>query len=78
MNAGQKWLQLLLDILGYEFDDGPLLSEGADHLIDKHPIFGRIFIISIAAVVTLHLANLLDPRYDIMAQSFWKTMVQHG
>lgn len=72
MNAGQKWLQLFFDILGYEFDDGPLLSEGADILVERHPILGRLFIILVGAVVTVHLANLLDPRYDIMAQSFWK------
>lgn len=72
MKAGQKWLQLLLDILGYEFDEGPLLSEGADALVDRHPILGRFFIILAGTVITLHLANVIHPRYDIMAQSFWK------
>lgn len=72
MNAGQKWLQLLLDILGYEFDEGPLLSEGADTLVDRHPILGRALIVGASAVITLHLANLIHPRYDIMAQGFWK------
>jgi len=76
MNAGQKWLQLLLDILGYEIDDGPLLSEGADALVDRHPIFGRLLIIFAGAIVTLHLANILDPRYDILARSFWKSSLR--
>ena len=76
MNAGQKWLQLFFDILGYELDDGPLLSEGADALVDRHPVLGRLIIICAGAVITLHLANMLDPRYDIMAQPFWKTLRQ--
>ena len=73
MNAGQKWLRLLFDILGYEFDEGPLLSEGADTLVDRYPVLGRVVIVAVGAQITLHLANLLDPRYDIMAQAFWKS-----
>lgn len=71
MNAGLKWLGLLMDILSYESGQ-PLLSEGADILVEKHPIAGRLFIVSTGAIITLHLANLVDPRYDILAQSFWK------
>lgn len=72
MTAGQKWLRLLFDVLGYEFDEGPLLSEGADTLVERYPVLGRVFIVCVGAQVVFHLANMIDPRYDIMAKSFWK------
>ncbi len=73
MNAGQKWIELLLDILGYEFDDGPLLSEGADSLVERYPILGRLLILIVGFYLTLHLANLIDPRYDFLSRlsTFW-------
>ena len=66
MNAGRKWVQLLLDILSYEFDEGPFLSDGAHALVDRHPILGRVLIISACGVLTAHLAKVVDPRYDLL------------
>jgi hypothetical protein len=71
VNAGLKWLELLLDILSLESSQ-PLLSEGADGIVEKHPVAGRLFIVCVGAIVTLHLANLIDERYDLLATSFWK------
>ena len=76
MNAGQKWLQLLLDILGLEFEDGPLLTEGAHALVAHRPVLGRVLVVFVGVVVTLHLAKLIDPKYDLLASSFWKTLRQ--
>ena len=71
--AQKKWLQLFFDILGYEFKEGPLLSEEADVLVDRYPILGRLIILIVGFYLTLHLANLIDPRYDILSQlsTFW-------
>lgn len=77
MNAGQKWLHLFIDIATYEFDhssDGQLLSEAADRLIMKHPIAGRLLIVATGAIITLHLSNLIDDRYDIMSTQFWRAI----
>ncbi|RAV17479.1 hypothetical protein DQP57_00180 [Mycobacterium colombiense] len=67
-------MQLFLNVLDYELDDGPMLSEGADSLVEQHPIAGRVFIVSVGSIITLHLANLMDERYDLLAQSFWKRL----
>ena len=75
MNAGQKWLQLGLDILSHEFghsDDGQLLSEGADRLVERFPFLGRVLIIAAGEVIILHLANLINEKYDVMSTSFWR------
>ena len=80
LNAGQKWLQLGLEILSYEFghsNDGQLLSEGADRLIAAHPILGRTLIFVIGEIIVLHLANMLPDRYDVMCKNFWKA-IKHG
>lgn len=77
MNAEYKWLQLFMDIVAYEINhtsDGQLLSEGADRLVDKHPIAGRVFIVAAGAIITLHLANLVDERYDLMNKHIWRTV----
>lgn len=72
MTSGQKkWLQLFFDILDHEFDDGPLLSEAADALVEKRPILGRIVILAGAAAIALHLANLINPKYDVISPDFW-------
>lgn len=73
MHAGYKWLQLLFDVVNYEVEEGPLLSEGADDLVEKHPVLGRVFILAVGAVITLHLANVIDERFDLLATSFWKS-----
>lgn len=72
MNAGHKWIQLLFDVLDYEFDDGPLLSEGADTIVEKYPVAGRMFIYAVGAVITLHLSNSLPSRFDLLSQDFWR------
>jgi len=66
MDAGRKWVQLLLDILGYEFDEGPFLSDGAHTLVDRHPLLGRAAIVFVCGVITAHLAKLVSPRYDLL------------
>lgn len=75
MNAGQKWAQLFLDIVAYELDhagDGEMLSEGADKLVARSPVWGRVFILCAGSVITCHLANMLDPKFDVLSQDFWR------
>lgn len=75
MSAGQKWLMLALDILSYEVqhaNDGELLSQAADRWIIKHPKTARLCIVSAGVLLTLHVANLVDPNYDVVSTEFWK------
>jgi hypothetical protein len=81
MNAGRMWLRILLDVVSYETEhvnDGQLLSNGADHLIEKFPLLGRAFILGTGAIITLHLANVLEDRYDLMSQRFWNHLLRRG
>jgi hypothetical protein len=75
--AGTKWLELLLDIVMYEVDhnsDGQLLSDGAKRLVKRFPVSGRAFILCAGSVITLHLASVLDERWDPMSQYFWRAI----
>lgn len=65
---------MFVDIVAYELthaDDGELLSEFCDRLIERSPV-ARFFIIGLGTVLTLHLANLLSPRYDVISVEFWR------
>lgn len=72
MNASRKWVQLLFDIIDHEVEDGPLLTDGAHALVARHPVAGRVFIVSVGTAVTLHLARCIRPEYDLVSQAFWK------
>lgn len=79
MNAGQKWLELFVDIVAYESahtDDGQLLSEACDRWIEKYPVAARSIIIAIGAALIVHLANLISPKYDVISQDFWRRVYQ--
>lgn len=71
-----KWLQLFLNVVDYELRDGPLLSEDADRLVERSPLWGRVFILSVGAVVTLHVANCVPERFDLLARSFWRAVLR--
>lgn len=74
MNAGRMWFQILLNVLSHEnehWTDNQLLSQGADRLIGKHPVLGRVLILGTGLIITLHVANVVDERFDLMAASFW-------
>lgn len=71
--ATWKWLTLTVDILAYEAahrSDGMLLSEEAHRWVDSRPIAARVAIISAGALLTAHLAKVLDPRYDVISREF--------
>lgn len=75
MTAGRKWLQLIADIVLYESahtDDGELLSEFCDPWIQRHPVAARGVILTVGAVVVLHLANVTPLQYDVMSRAFWQ------
>jgi len=75
MSAGQKWLQLSLDVLFYQLEhtgDGQLLSEGADRLVGRFPFWGRVFIVAAGEIIICHLANLVSEKYDVMSMNFWR------
>lgn len=75
-DAGLKWIQIAFDVIDYEMQhsngDGQLLSEAADRWIAKHPVAARVCIVSVGALLTLHLANLIDKDYDVVSRTFWR------
>lgn len=76
-----KIISIIADIVTYEVkhsNDGYLLSEECDRWIEKHPIAARMVIVSAGTIVTLHLANLLDPSFDPMSKRVWKTIFERG
>jgi hypothetical protein len=81
MNAGRMWAQIFLNVLSHEnehWSDNQLLSQGVDRLIEKSPVFGRALILGVGAVLTLHLANVLDEKHDLMSPSFWDHLLRRG
>lgn len=75
VSAGQKWLAIWVDVLVYEVDhmgDGELLSEMCDRWIERHPIGARVLIAGFGGMLTLHLANLISPKYDTLSRHFWR------
>lgn len=71
--AGQKWLAIAVDIVAWEVTCGEenLLSAECDRQIAKRPVLARVVIVGVGAILTAHLANVIDPRFDIVSPSFW-------
>lgn len=75
LSATAKWFTLATDIVLYEVthaSDGELLSEACDRWIARNPVAARLSIVSAGALLTLHLANLIDSRYDPVSPHFWR------
>ncbi len=77
MKARDKWLLIAADIIAYEMahsDDGELLSEVCDRLIERFPIIARLGIAGLGLVLTAHLANLIPnpDRFDPISVGFWR------
>jgi hypothetical protein len=74
MKARAKWISVIADVVVYELgaDEGQLLSEYCDILIDRHPVLARAFIVGAGAVLVAHLANVAPARYDIVGREFWR------
>lgn len=69
--AARKWSALVVDVVAYEvahWDDDQMLTHAAYRLIDRSPVAARIAILSAGALITAHLAKILDPRYDILSK----------
>lgn len=74
-SAELKWLELFVDIVNYELQhahDDQLLTNACHRWVDSRPIAARAFIVSAGALLTLHLAKLVDPRFDLISRSFWR------
>lgn len=74
--AGTKWLTVIVDLVQYELshtNDGELLSEFCDRWIDRHPLLARLVIVCLGELLVLHLANLIDPKYDPVSVEFWQS-----
>lgn len=72
--AASKWIAIVVDILAYELvhlDDDQMLSDTTHRWVDRHPIAARVAITSAGAVLTAHLAKLIDPRFDAISRSFF-------
>ena len=82
MKARHKWLFLVGDIVVWELtcDPGELLSEEADRWIAKHPVLARVAIVTVGILLSLHLANLVDPNVDPISPSFvvWQRVTRAG
>lgn len=77
MKARDKWLMLAADILAWEIShsrDGQLLSEECDRWIARNPVLARTVIVTLGAVLTAHLANLIPSpnRFDPISVEFWE------
>lgn len=78
--AAKKWVAIAADVVAYELEhttDGELLSEVCDRMIAKHPITSRVVILAIGIPLTLHVANLMPKKYDIIGREFWRSVAQH-
>lgn len=69
LHAGHGWQMLIAGILAWELwcEDGELLSEGFDRLLERHPVWPRIVVILIAA----HVANLIPTKIDLVNRLFY-------
>ena len=77
--AALKWFSILMDVLAYEAnhtDDGELLSEFCDRIIERRPVLARVAILSVGLPLTLHLANLVPWQGDVISSRFWKRNYQ--
>ena len=68
MNAKQAWALLAAGVLSYEIycKDGELLSECVDKWLVCKPVLTR----AVIAALSLHLANALPARYDVVSLGF--------
>lgn len=66
--ADRAWVTLGAGILGWDLfcNDGDTLSERVDDYLTTHPILTR----AVIAVVAVHLANAITPRYDPIHRLF--------
>ena len=78
--AAEKWITVILDLIQYEATCDPeqLLSAECDRLIDRHPIAGRVVIVGVGVILTVHLANLVDDRWDLMSKKHWERWRRYG
>ncbi|WP_230872127.1 hypothetical protein [Mycobacterium canetti] len=73
--AQQKLLSMFLDLATYEvghMSDGLLITDEFHRQVARHPIVARALILATGAIITLHLADVLDGRYDLLARKFWR------
>ena len=71
--ASRAWAALVVGIVSWEVFAPPeqLLSDEASRLVKSHPIGARVAIICIGALLTAHLADLVDDSCDPVSPNFW-------
>ena len=71
--ASRAWAVLAAGIISWEVFAPPeqLLSDEASRLVKSHPTGARIAIICIGALLTAHLADLIDDTQDPVSPNFW-------
>ncbi len=58
--------------------DGQLLTDEVHRQVARHPVVARLLILAAGAIITLHLADVLDERRDLMSRRFWqRRVVEH-
>jgi hypothetical protein len=71
--AARKWFSLAADIVVFEFahwDDAEMLSDATHRWVGAHPVAARLTILSAGALITAHLAALLEPAHDPLSKEF--------
>lgn len=65
LTAKRTWAVIGAVVATHEILCGPgeLLSEGADRLIEKHPVLVPLGILAVAG----HVANVIPERYDVIS-----------
>ncbi|AEK09548.1 hypothetical protein LITTLEE_169 [Mycobacterium phage LittleE] len=73
MNAREKWISIVADILEYELtcETDQLLSCEADRWIEAHPVLARTAILTVGIALTLHVANAIPPKWDVISKGFF-------
>lgn len=73
LRASHGWRLVLGVVVAYEAVcvEEELLSRGFDRLLDRHPIWPRVAVLTVA----FHLINWLPDRCDPVAALFWLTRV---
>ena len=72
--AAWKWVGITADIVAYEvahWHDEEMLTYVAHRWIERNPIAARVAILSAGALITGHLARLIDSRYDPLSKGFY-------
>lgn len=65
--ADKMWLATFAAWITFEFLSDDLLSDSAARLVDRHPILGRVAILTFVTTLGGHLALVMPCRIDVFS-----------